>query len=788
MNRAGRSGNEPRGAPGASSGSAVSGVGRKRWWVAGTLMALSVVAGTLLLTVLGRGLVRQGQRGLSPLPPPSPSRTLEQPTQEDFVGAATCGECHDAAYRKWLGSTHARAGGPPESDRLLAAFDGRQLNFRDAVVTPLRTAGGAYAFVVEQELWPADTVRVEAVVGGGHMVGGGTQSFFSRFPDGTVRFIPFDYHVGEGVWFCHTGNRAGGGWVPISRELSLWNCTDWPPTRAMGTGGGMVTCQECHGSQIEARFEGGEVPYRTRWTALAVNCESCHGPGGQHVAWARAGTLGDSPDIGIAALYDLSVDGSLETCFRCHALKEDLGPTGFLPGKPFAEHYALLYSQLGDRPYFPDGRIRTFGYQGTHLASDCFLNGGMTCLDCHDPHGQGYRDVNGAVLEGRFTNGQCTACHASKADPLEAHTHHPVGSPGSLCVSCHMPYLQQPAMGSRLRYARSDHTIAIPRPTFDGELGLETACMTCHQERSTEELDAQVTNWYGKLKPLEDPVLGILRSEDVRDRRQAAELLLQPGARHPMAQFAALARFMEEFLEPDLPWLEGEVVAYLMELAREDDLDVRTLALAALHLARGRDAQVRGFLSDRLEEAGALERATRLRWVLGLGYLGDTYRKRAEYERAIAAYEKALEILPDDARLLRVLGLTYSTAGRARESIRLLERSLAVDSLQPLVLTDLGVLRAEHDDVAGARDAWMRAIGLNPWEPAANVNLGHLYQFDGRMDNAVAAYLRAAEADPSLFSAHLGLATAYSRQGRFDQAEASAARGVLTSTARSGGN
>ena len=50
----------------------------------------------------------------------------------------------------------------------------------------------------------------------------------------------------------------------------------------------------------------------------------------------------------------------------------------------------------------PDGRVRTFGYQLNHLASDCYLNGSMTCVSCHDPHTQTYRDEQFRPLEGRF--------------------------------------------------------------------------------------------------------------------------------------------------------------------------------------------------------------------------------------------------------------------------------------------------------------------------------------------------------------------------------------------------
>src|SRR3989441_2804093 len=234
--------------------------------------------------------------------------------------------------------------------------------------------------------------------------------------------------------------------------MTLAECGDWPPTRVLGDVPRFANCQGCHGSQIHTLYNPTARRYESRFTTLAINCESCHGPGRRHVERTSAGQRLVSADIGMEALATFDKDRSLAVCFRCHALKDNLAP-GYLPGMPFDDYYALGFPQLGDRPLHPDGRVRTFAYQETQRYSDCSANGSMRCTDCHDPHSQSYRDVNGTPLQGRTSNGQCTGCHASKGDRLASHTHHPPGSPGSSCVACHMPYLQHPEVGRALRYA-----------------------------------------------------------------------------------------------------------------------------------------------------------------------------------------------------------------------------------------------------------------------------------------------------------------------------------------------
>lgn len=708
-------------------------------------------------------------------PPPPALASAPGPTVDDFVGAEVCRDCHVQQYETWTASTHGRAGGVPSAGNLIASFDGRPIRFRDAVVIP-SASGGEYRFTVIQAIGDTTVFRVDGVVGGGHMVGGGTQGFLSSFPDGTLRFLPFDFIRREGEWFCNTNTRTDEGWVPITREMALTDCGDWPPIRVFGTEERYANCQGCHGSQVMIRFDGAAQRYATHVRSLAINCESCHGPARDHVARARAGALGDTTDLGVRALGLLDEDASLEVCFQCHALKNVL-EREYLAGKDFEASYSVLGSLLGDEPFLPDGRVRLFAYQSNHLASDCYLNGTMNCVDCHAPHGLSYRDAFGRPLDGRFDDGQCTACHASKAQNPTAHTRHPAESEGARCVSCHMPYLQHKEVGNQLRFARSDHTIPIPRPAFDASIGIETACAGCHRNVGIDSLQRITDAWYGPVKPHKDIVAGLIRAERGETADPVAELLF-PDTEHPMAQVAALNVLMTRHLRPDAEVVDPEMRIRLERLALHENVDVESAALAALHLAGGNDPAVRRFLRDRIASWGERDRAMRRRWTMALGIIADGFREGGAYNDAVATYHKALELDPAEPRILRNLAQAHSEAGDYIAAIEFFERSLAADPAQALTLVNLGIALERAGRPDEAETAYRRAIEVNPTEALAHLNLGSVHLRREEFDEAITRYRRAVALDPGLALGHYYLARSLIMVNQFPQALVSVRRAL----------
>jgi tetratricopeptide (TPR) repeat protein len=342
-----------------------------------------------------------------------------------------------------------------------------------------------------------------------------------------------------------------------------------------------------------------------------------------------------------------------------------------------------------------------------------------------------------------------------------------------------MPYLQEPEIGSAIRYARADHSIPIPRPAFDSTQGVVSACKSCHADRSEAALDAHVRTWYGAIAPHDSTVAGLARVGEVRDGSEAARLLLVTGSQHTSALVAGLSRFVERWLAPDMAELERDASDRLRVLAGHTDLDVQATALAALHYARGNDDETRRFLGQSLRTLGKdRDRPVRERWALVLGYLADSLLAKGDPGAAVVTYRKALEITPRSPRLLLNLGLAEAQTGDLAGAVRSYDQSLTLDPRQPLVLVNIGIVRESSGDLAGAEQAYRRAIEIDPNEPLAHINLGNVFLKRGDVTNAIPEYERAIALDPSLARAHFYIADAYARTGRLREALDAVRRGL----------
>ncbi|MBC8344744.1 MAG: hypothetical protein H8E56_00630 [Candidatus Marinimicrobia bacterium] len=615
---------------------------------------------TILFIVLGiTGCSKNRQENkLFQIPPPIDRPAKSNIKYSDFIGSKQCEECHKDIYNEWRNSTHGNAGGSPENIVVVAPFDGNPILLADVSVFP-EEKNEIYQFrIIDNETHQETVIKVEAVVGGGFMFGGGTQTFFGKYEDGSYKFIPFDYSQAENTWFIQI--KGTEEWVKATNQIWLDQLFNWPPHRVLGEIENISNCQNCHGSQIVGKKVGEK--YQTKFTSLTINCESCHEAGKAHfdiMTDIENGKIKNPTTIGVKSLAGLSKEESLNVCFQCHAVKTPL-KYGFLPGENLHEYYSLRLALLGNQnPYGVDGRIKTFGYQQNHLYSDCFINGSMTCISCHEPHTQNYQDINRQKLIGRFDDRQCTSCHTSKIDNVPAHTFHKENSDGSKCVTCHMPFRQHAGIGQEIKFTRSDHTISNPRPIYDQSQGFESACFQCHKDLEEpalqlmeDSLQIYANQWWGEGKPMNPVITNRLLIRNETSMKQAEKLLLRPELTHSIGQYANVGYFIKRYLSPGMALLDRSVIDKLIDYAEQnEDIDLKALAIAGLHYSQYQNPEIQLFLTEQLETMGANEESIRRRWGLILDYFGTVFYLIGDRPSAIECYELAKQVLPNDKQI-----------------------------------------------------------------------------------------------------------------------------------------
>src|SRR5919197_5284874 len=114
-----------------------------------------------------------------------------------------------------------------------------------------------------------------------------------------------------------------------------------------------------------------------------------------------------------------------------------------------------------------------------------------------------------------------------------------------------MPYVQPPELGDNIRYARSDHTIPIPRPGEDDAARAVSGCAACHRDRGANELAAQASAWYGALKPRKTIIASLRRAERDSGARAGLELLSgsEIGEEYSLMRAAGVARLLDRYLD-----------------------------------------------------------------------------------------------------------------------------------------------------------------------------------------------------------------------------------------------
>lgn len=154
-----------------------------------------------------------------------------------------------------------------------------------------------------------------------------------------------------------------------------------------------------------------------------------------------------------------------------------------------------------------------------------------------------------------------------------------------------------------------------------------------------------------------------------------------------------------------------------------------------------------------------------------LYYKGFALDTLGEYDAAIANYDEALKLRPEDPTILLALGQAYLDAGRYDDAADAFGRALAGLPEDSRALTGLAYLDLNSGDTEGARDKLGRALAADPGNALAMSYLGLLEMGARKYDLARAHLENALALEPDNLTANYNLALIYAMQGEYAAAE-----------------
>ena len=139
-------------------------------------------------------------------------------------------------------------------------------------------------------------------------------------------------------------------------------------------------------------------------------------------------------------------------------------------------------------------------------------------------------------------------------------------------------------------------------------------------------------------------------------------------------------------------------------------------------------------------------------------------------DEAMAHYRKAMEFEPDYADGYTNLGIALARAGKLDDAIPYLEKAAQLSPWDAKAHSNLGAALAEEGRSAEAIAECERALQLSPGDVEGQANLAIALAKAGRTDDAIAHFEKAVSASPDSSELHFYLGRLLATQGRFDEA------------------
>ena len=261
--------------------------------------------------------------------------------------------------------------------------------------------------------------------------------------------------------------------------------------------GGADTCLACHGEYSEydvlPMFRTKHGTAADARSPMAQNqCESCHGPGGDHAVLRLRRGEERPPMLNFGKDAWTPAAAQNETCLTCHRTHSRIQWEGSTHQFNEVACASCHKVHVAHDPVLDERQQAGVCYechihqraQFEQISHHPVREGQMVCGDCHEPHGTSGSDL----LVKATLRETCTECHAEKRGPF-LWEHAPAAED---CGLCHRPHgSSHPALLKRRspQLCQECHSqFNHPSVGFDGSFAASSrfvtakGCLNCHSQ------------------------------------------------------------------------------------------------------------------------------------------------------------------------------------------------------------------------------------------------------------------------------------------------------------------
>ncbi|HEY0795543.1 MAG TPA: multiheme c-type cytochrome [Acidisarcina sp.] len=228
-------------------------------------------------------------------------------------------------------------------------------------------------------------------------------------------------------------------------------------------------CLECHATYIKAFSSDPFTNSYDRGSLVTgISCETCHGPGGPHVALHKAlpgatpaapmspskvAASGAGSPASLLNPAKFSRDRQVDLCALCHngIQRQALAPAfSYLPGEPLSSYFKPLPVEPLEHPDVHGNQV------GLLQRSRCYTSSpSMNCSTCHDVHAP--------ERPATAYSDRCLTCHQWQSCGKSKSLGHAIAKN---CIDCHMPVeptnvIVSETAGQMVRATMRNHWIKI---------------------------------------------------------------------------------------------------------------------------------------------------------------------------------------------------------------------------------------------------------------------------------------------------------------------------------------